>query len=90
MGVYELGVEGIGISNMISVIIGYALLLLYTNYLTTDIRQAINWPDKRAMEGISPFLAIALPSALVNSLELFSWEIMTIMTGWMSVTKQAA
>jgi len=54
-----------------------------------QLRPAIFWPDRRAFTGLAEYLSISLPFIFLLMLDYWTWEYMTIASGYISVSAQA-
>ena len=55
-----------------------------------EIKDAVQWPNKRAFKDIRQYLELGIPSALMVCLEWWAFEVMTLITGYIGVNEQAS
>lgn len=86
---FQLGIEGIGYANTVSMSALYLSLRVYTACVH-ELKPVVQWPDRRSFEGIYEFLALGLPAAATLALEWWAFEVMSIFAGLIGVPEQAA
>jgi MATE family multidrug resistance protein len=85
----ELGIMGVGIASSVSNSITFTLMLTYTSQLE-EIKEAVQWPNKKATQDVCQYLKLGVPSALMLCLEWWAFEAIIIMVGYIGVNEQAA
>ena len=84
-----LEIQGIGYAGTISNFSVYLSMLIYSFFIE-EIRPAIQLPNKKAFRGIFEYLKLGLPTAMMICLEWWAFELMTLMSGYISVKAQAS
>ena len=85
----DLGILGTGYSSACSFFVTF-LALIYFSFKQKDIRETMVWPDTRIFLGLKEYLYIAIPSMLMIFLDWWVWELMILLSGYLSVAEQAA
>ena len=85
---FEMGIEGIGYASSISNLSVYVALVMYTSW-TPSIQEAVQMPNARTFQGLSEYLALGVPLAMMLCLEWWAFEAMVIMSGYIGVDAQA-
>ncbi|XP_020532729.1 protein DETOXIFICATION 16 isoform X2 [Jatropha curcas] len=75
-----LGNKGAALANVISYWINAALLMLYVK-ISPSCKKTWTGFSKEALHGIPNFLKLAVPSAVMLSLEIWSFEMMVLLSG---------
>lgn len=86
---FDLGIAGLGMANSCCMAVMYFALLNYSNRVE-KLRGVVPWPSTKTFEDLGEFLYMGIPSALMIGLEWWAFEVMTIMSGWIGVSEQAA
>lgn len=84
-----MGISGVGIAGSVSNLVVYLCLLKYTSIIP-DIQEALSWPSSSSFTGLEDYLRIGIPSALMLCIEWWAFEVMTLVTGYISVDAQAS
>jgi MATE family multidrug resistance protein len=87
--VKDLAIAGVGYASSTTNFIIYMSLLGYTASIP-EIREAVQMPTMDTFRGIGEYLGLGIPSAAMLCLEWWAFEIMTLITGYIGVTEQAA
>ena len=80
---------GVGYASTISNLTVYLSLLIYSAFIP-EISEAVFLPDKKAFYGLSQYMSLGIPSAMMLCLEWWAYEMMTLMAGYLGVNEQAA
>jgi MATE family multidrug resistance protein len=85
----NLGILGTGYSSACSFLVTF-LALIYFSFQQKEIQETMVWPDRRIFLGLREYLQIAIPSMLMIFLDWWVWELMILLSGYLSVPEQAA
>lgn len=85
----HMGIKGTGTAGILTNGMVLSINLMYT-YAIEEIREAVFWPDRNCFYGISEYLEIGLPSAVMVCLDGLAWHLMSLTTGYLGVNAQAA
>jgi MATE family multidrug resistance protein len=80
----DLGILGTGYSSACSFFVTF-LALIYFSLKQEDIKETMVWPDYRIFFGLKEYLYIAVPSMLMIFLDWWVWELMILLSGYLSV-----
>lgn len=86
---WNMGILGVGIANCITHVIIFAVLNL-AQYFTEEVCETVQRPDRRVLEGISTYMELGLPNALMLCMEWLVFETMLLLCGLLGVAIQAA
>lgn len=89
--VVELGLEvqGIGLATSLSNLVPQVLMLAFVSR-DTDLEEARQTPDRRTFSGLGQYMSIGLAAVTMVCLEWWSFEMLVLISGYISVTAQAA
>jgi hypothetical protein len=49
------------------------------------MQEALVSPDRRVIEDLKPYMAVALPSVIMIALDWWAWELLILIGGWLGV-----
>jgi len=87
--VFGMGIQGIGIATSITYFSDFILITIYVGKLE-NLKESWFLPTRDCFVGLFEFLKIGIPSAAMLCLEWWSYEIMTLLAGYISVSAMAA
>ena len=89
----DLGILGCAVTDVVSITITYAFNLVYT-FLLADIQEAVFLPGLNSLtatdSSFNEQLRIAIWSIFNSIVEGYSWQLMILVSGYLSVADQAA
>ena len=85
----KLEIVGIALAGLLTHGITLILMTLFT-YKDPEMKDTLIMPDKRTFEDLKSYLAIGLPNVIMLCLDLWAYDLMTIMSGYLGVESQAA
>lgn len=83
--IYQMDIYGIGYACLVTNIVMYAQIKLYSSYITKGVNLV-----SVTYEGIKEQFWLGAPCALMVSLEWWAYQVMSIMSGYFGVSAQAA
>jgi MATE family multidrug resistance protein len=88
---FGLGIQGSAIATSITYFLDFLLIQLYVGTLK-ELKESWFFPDKSCfnIRGLIEFLKFGIPSAAMLCLEWWSFELMTFLSGYISVEAMAA
>jgi MATE family multidrug resistance protein len=87
--VADLGVKGASIATGITYLILFVFLNVYASGIA-EIKESWFFPNRDSIRHLGQFLKLGVPAALMFSLEWWVYEILTLMSGYISVEATAA
>ena len=72
--------EGIALAGFLSNFIIFVLMTILFG-MDEDLKEAFTFPDFRAMQDLNSYLAIGFPSVVMITLDLWAYDLMTIVAG---------
>ena len=63
--------------------------MVYTNMLP-DLREANTFPDAQVFKNLGEYMSLGVPTAAMQCLEWWAFEVMTLIAGYIGVTEQAS
>ena len=85
----DYGIVGTGIASVITNSIIYIIIMVYTNMLP-DLREANTFPDAQVFKNLGEYMSLGVPTAAMQCLEWWAFEVMTLIAGYIGVTEQAS
>ena len=79
-----MGIKGTSIATVITHTLNLTIATLYVNRLD-DIKEAIFFPDSDSYKGLGNYFKLGGPSIAMLCMEWWSFEIMTLIAGYISV-----
>ena len=83
-----MGIRGLGLATSLSNFNLLIITMVYCN-CNTQIRRVIKFPDRTALSGWKEYLRISLPSTLIICSEWWAFEVLTVISGLISIEAQA-
>jgi len=88
---FDLGVIGMGIASCITYWSDLILVTLYTHFKEGFVpKESWHFFNADSFKGIGEFLEFGIPSALIYCLEWWSFEVLSVFAGMLSVEELAA
>lgn len=86
---WDMGVAGLGLATMVTYFLMFVITTVYAHCIK-DIREAIQWPNRKTFTGWGDYMAIAAPATIMLLAEGWAFNILGVLAGLISVTDQAA
>lgn len=86
---YGLGVKGAAIATSITYFCDFALITLYVGRIGC-LKESWFLPNKDCFKGLTDFMKVGLPSVAMLCLGWWGYELMTLLSGYISVSALAA
>lgn len=83
-----MGIKGLGLATSVTNFNLLTITLIYC-HCTPDISRALVMPTKSCFRGWSEYLKVSLPSTVMICAEWWAFEVLTIVSGMISVEAQA-
>jgi MATE family multidrug resistance protein len=87
---WSFGVQGVGLAFSIADFCIFTSLQVLTPLFHSDVKEAWFLPDYSALHGLYEYVKLGIPSILMLCLEYWSFELMTLFAGYISVNATAA
>ena len=84
------GVVGGGMAMATTYIIIFTFTTVHSHFFIPKIKQALFWPTIYSFTGWGEYLAISKPATVMMCADVWAWEIVIILAGYISVEAQAA
>jgi MATE family multidrug resistance protein len=85
----DYGVKGVGIATSITYSLNSITTFLLA-YIDKDLKEAMLWPNRDSLKGMWNFWKIGIPSAALNCFDVWCFEIMMLLSGYLSTDETAA
>lgn len=84
-------IQGIALAGAITNFLTYIFMRILFS-MQDDLAKANHWPDSRSfdLKGLCDYFMLGVPMILINSLDYWGWEAMTLTSGLIGVKEQAS
>lgn len=86
---WKLDVVGVSLATLITYFLNFALITAYSKY-DRDVRKSFFFFTKESFEELGDYLRIGVPSCCMLCLEWWSFEVLALMAGYISVDATGA
>lgn len=86
---YDMGIIGTAMANNSTMLIVFSINFCYSTMIP-EIQDAIQWPNASSLQGLSKYLELGIPCAIMRMLDICATLLMTFTTGLLGVEQQAA
>lgn len=87
--VWDLDVVGVSMATLITFFLNFFITTLYCRY-DKEIRKSFFFPTKESFQELGDYLRIGVPSCCMLCLEWWSFEVLALMAGYISVDATGA